>query len=160
MTDPLQRSGKAAAFFSALLLIGSASWFAWKGPALGFDPVKAWMFGGGTLFFLSMGGFFAARHHAAAWRWMIVALVHSLALSAFGQFASATGLGVEYGEWSVRGGWVARNETMAELLGLYLLGSFITSAVCWAWEPEPTPRLTSGAGMSRDSKNPSDIRES
>ena len=37
---------------------------------------------------------------------------------------------------------------------------FMTSAVCQACEPEPTPRLTSGAGMASASKKPSDIRGS
>jgi len=131
MTDRLQQSGKAAAWVTGAALIGSAVWSAWKGPAIGFDPVRAWMFSGGTLFLLTMGGFFAARHHAAAWRWMVVALIHSLALSAFGQFASETGLAVEYHEWVTRGSWMARTESMVELLGLYVLGAFVISAVCF-----------------------------
>ena len=36
----------------------------------------------------------------------------------------------------------------------------ITRAVWTAWEPEPTPRLTSGRGTSSSSKNTDDIRSS
>ena len=36
----------------------------------------------------------------------------------------------------------------------------ITRAVCTAWEPEPTPRLTSGSGRPSSSKNTLDIRSS
>ncbi len=36
----------------------------------------------------------------------------------------------------------------------------IAAAVCSAWVPEPTPRFTSGAGISRSRKNTSDIRSS
>lgn len=62
---------------------------------------------------------------------MIVALIHSLALAGFGQFVSATGLGVQYDEWIIRGSPVARVESMIQLLSLYVIGTFVTSAVCF-----------------------------
>ena len=36
----------------------------------------------------------------------------------------------------------------------------MAAAVCWAWLPEPTPRLTSGSGRPSWTKNTSDRRSS
>lgn len=128
-TPGVSRSlGILAAVSSGILLVASALWCAWKGPFVGFDPVRVWSILGGIAFFGAMAGFVLCRHHLTAWRWFVVAIVHSLALAAFGKFVDETGIAVEYQRWILRGSW-SQPSSLTGLLSLYVIGALVTAIV-------------------------------